>query len=234
MPLSANPSLWEKEDATVTKIYSLNCRSLKKHHQDILSDSILLKADIILLQETWLEDDDPLEELDIPSYSLNSNSCGRGKGVAIYFKEHLFTPNVKETYRNIQYSNVISSILNIATIYRSQDGSFKMLSQLIEIYTDKNTRHLIVGDLNFCYHGNEGKPLRTSLEKLNFTQIIQEPTHIEGNLLDHAYVRTLNSQLKFKSELHSKYYTDHKGIAVMIRKVSICCMYLFTNIHIFI
>ena len=95
-----------------------------------------------------------------------------------------------------------------------------MLSQLIEKHTDKNTPNLILGDLNFCYNGKEGKLLRTSLEKLNFSQIIKEPTHIEGHLLDHAYVRNLNSQLKFKSELHSKYYTDHKGIAVMIKKVS--------------
>ena len=56
--LNSNPSLWEKEVNNVTKIFSLNCRSLKKHHLDIQSDSSLLKADIIFLQETWLEDDD--------------------------------------------------------------------------------------------------------------------------------------------------------------------------------
>jgi len=162
--LNSNPSLWEKEDDNVAKIFSLNCRSLKKHHLDILSDSSLLKADIIILQETWLEDDEHLEELSIPNYSLHSNSCGRGKGVAIYYKENLFSSDIKETHRNIKYSTVTSSILDIATIHRFQNGNLKTLSQLIEKHTDKNTPHLIVGDLNFCYHGNEGKLLRTSLE----------------------------------------------------------------------
>ena len=39
------------------KISSLNCRSLKKHQEDIMSDAVLLKSDIICLQETWLEND---------------------------------------------------------------------------------------------------------------------------------------------------------------------------------
>ena len=105
---------------------------------------------------------------------------------------------------------------------------------MIEKHTDKNSPHIIIGDLNFCYQGNEGKHLRAILDKLNFTQIIEKPTHIEGHLLDHAYVRNLNGQLMFKSELHSKYYTDHKGIAVIIKKVSISFIYPLRNIMHFI
>ena len=104
-----------------------------------------------------------------------------------------------------------------------------MLSPLVEKHTDKNSPYLIIGDLNFCYLGNEGKHFRTTLNKLKFTQIIEKPTHIEGGLLDHAYVRNLNGQLMFKSELRSKYYTDHKGIAVIIKKVSISLIYPLTN-----
>ena len=109
-----------------------------------------------------------------------------------------------------------------------------MLSQLVEKHTDKNSPYLIIGDLNFCYLGNEGKHFRTTLNKLKFTQIIEKPTHIEGHLLDHAYVRNLNGQLMFQSELHSKYYSDHKGLAVIIKKVSISFIYPLRNIMHFI
>ena len=44
-----NPTKWEREDSEALKVSSLNCRSLKKHHEDILSDS--------LLQETWLDEE---------------------------------------------------------------------------------------------------------------------------------------------------------------------------------
>ena len=49
-----NPTDWEKKDKDAIKVSSLNCRSLRKHHQDILSDTLLLKSDIITLQEIWL------------------------------------------------------------------------------------------------------------------------------------------------------------------------------------
>ena len=64
--LNSNPTNWEKEDKGTIKISSLNCRSLKKHHQDILSDTLLCKSDMITLQEIWLESDEITEELKIP------------------------------------------------------------------------------------------------------------------------------------------------------------------------
>ena len=64
-----NPSLWEKVDDDVLKIYSLNCRSLSKHYEDIITDPLIMKSDIICLQETWLEDEQPTEHLEIPSYT---------------------------------------------------------------------------------------------------------------------------------------------------------------------
>ena len=48
--------------------------------------------------------------------------------------------------------------------------------------------------------------------------MIVQPTHIEGNLLDQAYLRDIDGKLECTSELHSKYYTDHKGLAIMIKQ----------------
>ena len=52
-----NPSEWEIENKEFIKICSLNCRSLKKHHEDIAKDDLLMKSDIICLNETWEESD---------------------------------------------------------------------------------------------------------------------------------------------------------------------------------
>ena len=72
-----NPTEWEKENAECMKIYSLNCRSLKKHYLDIKSDDLLLRSDAILLQETWLDEDTPLENFSIPGFELHLNSNGK-------------------------------------------------------------------------------------------------------------------------------------------------------------
>ena len=47
--------------------------------------------------------------------------------------------------------------------------------------------------------------------------MISELTHIKGNLLDHAYLRDLKGELDCTAKLHSKYYTDHKGLAIIIK-----------------
>ena len=51
LSLNNNPTEWEKDKNTL-KIYSLNCRSLKKHYQDIKTDSTVIESSIICLQET--------------------------------------------------------------------------------------------------------------------------------------------------------------------------------------
>ena len=75
---------------------------------------------------------------------------------------------------------------------------------------------LVIGDFNFCYIEKPSNTTRRYLETQNFSQIVEKPTHIEGHLLDQAY---LKGQMEATAETHSKYYTDHKGIAIIIKKV---------------
>jgi len=69
-----------EENIAAGKIYSLNCRSLKKHYEDIISDDDIIQSDIICLQETWINDDNICtEKYEIPLFAFHSNSYGRGK-----------------------------------------------------------------------------------------------------------------------------------------------------------
>ena len=199
------------------KISSLNCRSLKKHHSDMISDVILLKSDIICLQEMWLEDDEAIDDLKIPNYDLYLNSKGRGKGVAAYCRKDKFRHETDIKRGNMQISKYSSDTLDIIVIYRSQQGNYDDLNQILEEIKTDEKPHLVLGDLNFCYLDNPNNPTRKYLENQRFTQIITRPTHIEGNLLDQAYLRDDHGELECTMELHSKYYTDHKGLAIIIR-----------------
>ena len=44
---------WEEETTNTMMISSLNIRSLNKHFSDVSTDELLLKSDLICLQETW-------------------------------------------------------------------------------------------------------------------------------------------------------------------------------------
>ena len=140
--LNNNPNDWEKEDYNALKIYSLNCRSLRKHHEDILSDATILKSDIICLQETWLESNNNENEqssnnrYQISPYTFHANSCGRGKGIAIYYDAKKFTHVVDIKMEFMQISKFCSPTIDVITLYKSQQGSIEMLNaQLRNIFT---------------------------------------------------------------------------------------------------
>ena len=61
-------------------------------------------------------------------------------------------------------------------------------------------------------------PTKKFLIENGFKQLISSPTHIEGNLLDQAHIRDVGGVHKYSAELHSKYYTDHKGLAILVKK----------------
>ena len=199
------------------KIYSLNCRSLKKHLPDILSDDILMKSDIICLQETWLEDDIEIEILEIMNYKLHLNSNGKGKGIAIYFKEDILKHEVDIKDENMQLSKFTSNMIDLVVLYRSQAGNHKYLAEVLETLIDREKPLLVIGDFNFCFLDDSSNFTKRYLQENFFSQLVKEPTHIEGNLIDQAHIRDTEGVNKYSTELHSKYYTDHKGVAVLIR-----------------
>ena len=210
-----NPTDWEKQEKQVMKISSLNCRSLKKHFKDIASDASLLKSDIICLNETWLEEDEITEELKITKYDLHLNSKGKGKGIAIYYKSGIFEHDFDIKEDDMQLSKFVANDLEVIAVYRSQRANYRNLNQnLAEIITEGKLT-LIIGDFNFCYQNSPCNTTKKYLENQNFCQLIREPTHIEGHVLDQAYI---NRNVEAIAVTQSKYYTDHKGLAILLRK----------------
>ena len=214
--INKNFSEWEKENSGLLKISSLNCRSLRKHYPDISSDEQLLKSDIICLQETWLDENTILEEFMIQNYNLHLNSHGKGKGIAIYFNMNVLKHDQDISDENMQLSKFTSSSIDIVVIYRSQNGNHEDFIKNLKSLRSSKKPQMIIGDFNFCYHENN-----LTLKYLhinNFDQIIQEPTHIEGSLLDQAHVKDVKRKFKYLVEVHSKYYSDHKGLSIVIQK----------------
>ena len=131
----------------------------------------------------------------------------------------------------MQLSKFTSSNLDVINLYRSHNGDFKELNHELENMTKKVRPQLVVGDFNFCFLDSSSNSSRQYLRRNNFEQLIKEPTHIEGNLLDQAHLRNMKGDLRCTVQLHSKYYTDHKGLAIIVKKgmLMICSLanYLF-------
>ena len=214
--LNQNPTNWEKENnKKQLKISSLNCRSLKKHIDDIKSDKDLLKSDIICLQETWLENNTMSDDFQIENFELHLNSNGRGKGIAIYFKSRYFNHALDIKKQNLQLSKFCSPNIDVVTLYRSQVENVVHVSEELQNVITGEKPMIVIGDFNFCYLDPSLNSVKTFMRTKKFTQLIETPTHLEGNLLDHAYIR---GPYECSAQVRGRYYTDHKSLHLILKE----------------
>ena len=127
---------------------------------------------------------------------------GRGKGVGVFIKKSWYkmllpgSPNFNDL--GFAWSIKLSfGPLDVINVYRSpsartaqQNQTFvDMINSLLGPSNTKPT--LICGDFNYDYWKLPNNPVRVMLDRRGFTQIVTVPTTINGNCIDHAYVRNL-------------------------------------------
>ena len=216
--LNKRSTEWDEEKEGSIKIISLNCRSLKKHFEDIIDDDMILKSHIICLQETWIEENDDIERFKIQGYECSFNSKGKGKGLAVYFKESMFKHQLDITEELFQLSIFSSDQLNLFVLYRSQGADQKILIDTIQELMTDDKPTLIIGDFNLSFSDGKKNSTLQYFHQNSFQQLVQEPTHLEGNIIDQALIKDDAKINSYKATLHTMYFTDHRAIAVLISR----------------
>ena len=184
--LNNNPSSWCKKLENSIKICFMNCCGLKPHYEDIIVDPKLSKSDAIHLLEISLENDDN-SEFPIDGYSKRLVKRGKGKGIGTYFKEQILEIEEIVVKEKFQMMKCKHDSVDVICIYRSNGGySVEILMDLSKLINTENVT-LIVGDFNLCYNVNRTNRLIQGLITMGFTQLIHEPSHVQGRLIDHAY-----------------------------------------------
>ena len=119
----------------------------------------------------------------------------------------------------MQLSKFSSSAFDVIVLYKSKQESPENLIQAIEMMTQSSDAALVLGDFNYCYNIDSKNAITKYMKDRQFKQLIAEPTHIEGNLLDQAHLRDIRKELTVTSEVHGKYFTDHKSLNIILRTV---------------
>ena len=147
------------------------------------------------------------------------NSRGKGKGIAIYYKPEYFKHELDINEDHMQLSKFSSRTIDIIILYKSQQESQRNLIQAIETMTQSSDAALVLGDFNYCYNKDSANAVNKYMKERKFKQLIAKPTHIEGNLLDQAYLLDTKKELSVTAEVHGKYYTDHRSLNIIVNKV---------------
>jgi len=216
--LNSNPSPWLKDQKSCLKIAALNCAGLSSHYTDIKCDEHLMKADVIHLIETSIEIENEAH-FELAGYNSHYISIGNGKGLVTYFKLGVIQHQQDVKERNMQITKFTSPELDTINVYRSANGhSVELLNHLLQMLTkDKPT--LITGDFNMCYISNKNNRMIQGLERNEFSQLVNEATHIQGRVIDHVYWKDTSRMWNEPAiERYSPYYSDHDGMCITLTK----------------
>ena len=193
----------------------INIRSLKKHWQDLMKDESFQKCQVVGSCETWLELD---EDVTLPGYKTEAVNVGRGQGIATFNK---LQANVLFKHASPMLSIIALQFDNwlLVFMYCSQGAPnsdiTSMLSELFQHVPGDNI--IIVGDFNWDFLGPENS-LKIFFKQNGFTQYIENPTHEEGGLLDHVYVKGEQCGGRVAVYQKARYYSDHDALFIKINK----------------
>ena len=100
-------------------------------------------------------------------------------------------------------------------IYKERANSLTQFCDWVGEFV--RTRHveIILGDFNINVLGKSVAALSWALK--NFIQIVKEPTHLSGSLIDHVYIhQDLLGNVNVKVKNFDVYFSDHDAIQISL------------------
>ena len=194
----------------------INIRSMREHWQDFIADGSFQKCQVIGLCETWLHKD---EEVNLEDYDAEVVNVGRGQGVAAF---NNVQANVVYKFGSPKLSIIALEFRQwlVIFMYASQGAqSQDIISKLANLFCHASDI-IVVGDMNWDYFGQDNA-IKRFFQQNDFVQLIANPTHEQGGLLDHVYMRGGDSEKKVTVYQKARYYSDHDAILIKIN-VRIC------------
>ena len=205
--------------AGTNDIFFVNVRSLDCHFEDLLCDLEAKKSSCICLVETWIEESQNVSFL-WPDKNFYHCSKGRGNGCAIFESSNLTNnhPFLKFATDKIQICSLrIHPIFQVILVYISKKCDLNEVVNIIMDITDnleQGVQPLILGDFNF--NATECNAVTKYFAGKQFVQLVHQPTHIEGRIIDHCYVHYNVKELIDLRTLFC-YYTDHARLLLKIK-----------------
>ena len=106
---------------------------------------------------------------------------------------------------------------DFAPLKSKRDAS---IVSVIERLIEPSKICIVSGDLNLKFLTDSNNVIINALQRLKFTQFIDQPTHIQGGIIDHLYMRQphIYREVEIISDLVAVFYSDHIGIQITFLK----------------
>ena len=197
----------------------LNTRSLQLHVQDILCDHEIMESDVLTLTETQLLPDHDISDIcsKLHDFQLSFNSnedkfcsivCGIKLPTSIISHEKF--PGF--SLRKICKQGFLDTEICIGILYRKHNNSVNLFYNDLTVLVNSYNIHILLGDFNIDYFGKH-ETLTGALS--DYTMFVTCPTHIDGSLLDHVYVKKqLLYDVDVTSVVKNVFFSDHDAVKI--------------------
>merc|ERR1712168_408955 len=109
-------------------------------------------------------------------------------------------------------TKVSKADFHVINVYCSKGAAKQQLLKDLLSLVQGASDVITVGDFNENFLQNPKPKFIEHMNRQGLLQLVETPTHIEGGLLDHVYVKDAR---RFKTAVYFRYYTDHAAIAVL-------------------
>ena len=200
----------EKSRLAKTVVVTLNIRSLRKNFVALTKD-FQMRAKVMNLQETWCCPDEDGTGYQIEGYQLHMVNQGRGKGIATYYCEEFQVCGSmnKEFYQMLKLKGNEYDVINV---YCSRGANKVEFLRDLGSLAAAQRPCLITGDFNINFMRDPKDSIVAKILSCGYNQIVKGPTHKDGGLLDHIYMKRLGWEPKV--HMNFPYYSDHAAIAI--------------------
>ena len=169
-----------------------------------------MRSKCICLVETWIEPDHTTTTYFEEKEFYHANK-GRGKGCCAFLpKDANFIKSVvEESFQLLSFC--YKTNYQIVLLYISQYPDLNSIRTTIKETLLPDLSPIVIGDFNQI--DTKINILTRYFKEAKLVQIVDEPTHQEGRLIDHCYV-PLALKDNFDVQIMFKYYSDHAGIQI--------------------
>ena len=214
-PISLIPST-----ASSLTICLLNTRSLQLHASDIACVNEITESDVVCFTETQLlPNHDTTDICNTLDFSLCfSNADNRFQSIAYGVKDFDFL-RYCDSYPGFLLIGIVKDTfcedeIDIGLLYRLHSQPIGDFYDQLHSLVNSHNIHILLGDFNVDYFAAKDI-LKEVL--LDYTMVVHEPTHIDGSLLDHIYIRNdWLSDYEVASIVKCVFFSDHDVIKIKV------------------
>ena len=106
----------------------------------------------------------------------------------------------------------------IIHVYRFNNNfSIESFRETILENVDLGKTTIICGDFNLDLKVYPNNNFSKALHEIGFSQIVTEPTHIQGGLIDHVYFYSPSKSRCMLNKIHPLYYSDHDAVTFFLK-----------------